>query len=186
MLGAVVTEGTGTRAQLEFATVAGKTGTSSSWRDAWFMGFTGKLVTGIWVGNDDFTAMGNATGGVIVAPAWKTFMTAALSNVSPGEIADLLGLPTHPVQLADRERLRSLGTATEVATGPGAVDERVLPEATRAVIERLAGALRKAAAAAAPKTGEKAAAGDKKAELPPAGSLPAKVAQSRQPSSAGL
>ena len=60
MMQAVVTEGTGKRAQLDFTTVVGKTGTSSSYRDAWFVGFTGALVTGVWVGYDDFRPMGTA------------------------------------------------------------------------------------------------------------------------------
>ena len=59
----VVTAGTGGRARLEFTHVAGKTGTSSSYRDAWFMGFTGKYVTGVWFGNDSYRPMGRVTGG---------------------------------------------------------------------------------------------------------------------------
>ena len=60
------------RAQLDFTYSAGKTGTSSSYRDAWFVGFTGALVTGVWVGHDDFRPMsnGSVTGGSLPAPAW--------------------------------------------------------------------------------------------------------------------
>ena len=54
MLAGVVDNGTGKAAQLEFTQAVGKTGTSSSYRDAWFMGYTGKHVTGVWVGRDDF------------------------------------------------------------------------------------------------------------------------------------
>ena len=57
MMQAVVNEGTGQRATLDFTHAAGKTGTSSSYRDAWFVGFTGALVTGVWVGHDDFRPM---------------------------------------------------------------------------------------------------------------------------------
>ena len=57
MMQAVVTEGTGRRAILDFTHAVGKTGTSSGWRDAWFVGFTGALVTGVWVGHDDFRPM---------------------------------------------------------------------------------------------------------------------------------
>ena len=69
MMHAVVMEGTGRRAILDFTHSAGKTGTSSSWRDAWFVGFTGALVAGVWVGHDDFRPMwlnGNGvTGGTL-------------------------------------------------------------------------------------------------------------------------
>ena len=57
MMQAVVQEGTGRRAILDFTYSAGKTGTSTSYRDAWFVGFTGALVTGVWVGYDDFRPM---------------------------------------------------------------------------------------------------------------------------------
>ncbi len=50
MMQAVVTEGTARKAMLDFTHSAGKTGTSSSYRDAWFVGFTGALVTGVWIG----------------------------------------------------------------------------------------------------------------------------------------
>ena len=57
MMQAVVPDGTGKRAALDFTHAVGKTGTSSSYRDAWFVGFTGALVTGVWVGYDDFRPM---------------------------------------------------------------------------------------------------------------------------------
>ncbi len=65
MMHQVVMEGTGRRAQLDFTYTAGKTGTSSSYRDAWFVGFTGQYVTGVWIGNDDYRPMNNVTGGTI-------------------------------------------------------------------------------------------------------------------------
>ena len=70
MMQAVVLEGTAKRAQLDFTYSAGKTGTSSSYRDAWFIGFTGAMVTGVWVGHDDFRPMhynGGVTGGSLPA-----------------------------------------------------------------------------------------------------------------------
>ncbi len=69
MMQLVVTEGTGKRAALDFTHAAGKTGTSSSYRDAWFMGFTG-IVTGVWLGNDDYPDMTTITGGSLPAMAW--------------------------------------------------------------------------------------------------------------------
>src|SRR5665811_10994 len=57
MLRTVVSAGTGRRSQLDYTNNVGKTGTSSAYRDAWFMGFTGQYVTGVWLGNDDFTPL---------------------------------------------------------------------------------------------------------------------------------
>ncbi|PIQ23823.1 penicillin-binding protein [bacterium (Candidatus Blackallbacteria) CG17_big_fil_post_rev_8_21_14_2_50_48_46] len=77
---AVVTGGTATAAYIPGYQVAGKTGTTSSHRDAWFMGYTPQLVTSIWVGNDTPTRMYGATGGVFCAPIWKDFMVEALKS----------------------------------------------------------------------------------------------------------
>ena len=60
---------------------AGKTGTTQSSRDAWFIGYTSNLTTGVWFGNDDGKPTANITGGSLPAQAWKTFMTAAHEGV---------------------------------------------------------------------------------------------------------
>src|SRR4029079_15360762 len=83
MMLAVVTNGTAAKAQLDFATVVGKTGTSSSYRDAWFVGFTGALVTGVWVGYDDFRPMPGITGGRPPTPAWHRYMYGASNDHAP-------------------------------------------------------------------------------------------------------
>jgi 1A family penicillin-binding protein len=72
----VVTEGTGKAARLDRRT-AGKTGTTQDYRDAWFVGFTTELVTGVWVGNDDNSPMDGVTGGDIPARIWHDFMVEA-------------------------------------------------------------------------------------------------------------
>lgn len=77
MLYNVVTSGTGAAARLPQQEAAGKTGTSQDYRDAWFVGFTPHLVTGVWVGNDDNTPMRAVTGGRIPAQLWKEVMLAA-------------------------------------------------------------------------------------------------------------
>ena len=76
MMTGVVTYGTGKRAVLD-RPVAGKTGTSSDYRDAWFLGFTGNYVTGVWVGNDDNKPMKKVTGGSLPAALWHDFMAEA-------------------------------------------------------------------------------------------------------------
>ncbi len=77
----VIERGTATRAQIG-RQAAGKTGTTSSERDVWFVGYTPQLATAIWVGNDDYRPLYyGATGGGTVAPIWRDFMKQALSGV---------------------------------------------------------------------------------------------------------
>ena len=71
MMNKVVTEGTGTRAALPDRPVAGKTGTSQSARDAWFLGFSADYVAGVWMGYDDNTPLSDVTGGGLPAEIWK-------------------------------------------------------------------------------------------------------------------
>ncbi len=79
MLMGVVESGTGRGAAIG-RPAAGKTGTTSDYRDAWFVGYTPNLATGVWVGNDNNTAMKKVTGGTLPAPIWRNFMSAALAN----------------------------------------------------------------------------------------------------------
>ena len=77
LLTAAVKQGTGKAARLSDRPAAGKTGTSQSFRDAFFVGFTGNLVAGVWVGNDDGAPMDEVTGGGLPARIWHDFMAAA-------------------------------------------------------------------------------------------------------------
>jgi penicillin-binding protein 1A len=81
MLRAVVTSGTGTRARVAGYDLAGKTGTTSDYRDAWFVGYTGGFVAAVWVGKDDNTPMKKVTGGTVPAEVWRAFMGAALPRL---------------------------------------------------------------------------------------------------------
>jgi penicillin-binding protein 1A len=74
LLTSVVREGTGRAARIN-GPAAGKTGTSQSYRDAWFIGFTSGLVVGVWVGNDDNSPPRSVTGGDIPARIWNEFVT---------------------------------------------------------------------------------------------------------------
>ncbi len=81
VLKGVITRGTGTAARLS-RPAAGKTGTTSSERDIWFVGYVPQLAVAVWVGNDDYTPVGiGATGGGYVAPVWRDFMVRALQGV---------------------------------------------------------------------------------------------------------
>jgi penicillin-binding protein 1A len=76
----VVQDGTGHAAAVPGHEVAGKTGTSSQYRDAWFIGFSPDVITGVWVGNDDSSPMNKVTGGLLPAQIWSGFMRVALQN----------------------------------------------------------------------------------------------------------
>ncbi|HEY2659383.1 MAG TPA: PBP1A family penicillin-binding protein [Caulobacteraceae bacterium] len=76
MMEGVLTHGTGVRAAFG-RPAAGKTGTTQNWRDAWFVGFTPDWVCGVWVGNDDGTAMNHITGGQLPAEIWRQMMLTA-------------------------------------------------------------------------------------------------------------
>jgi penicillin-binding protein 1A len=83
MLRAVVTEGTGKRAQFGSFDIAGKTGTSQDYRDAWFIGYTTHLVAGVWVGNDDNSPTRKVTGGSLPTDVWKDVMAEAHTGLMP-------------------------------------------------------------------------------------------------------
>ncbi|MDX2240471.1 MAG: penicillin-binding protein 1A [Leptolyngbyaceae cyanobacterium bins.302] len=77
----VIERGTATAANIG-RPAAGKTGTTSSERDIWFVGYVPQLSTAVWVGNDDYSPIGyGATGGTYVAPIWRNFMSRALQGV---------------------------------------------------------------------------------------------------------
>jgi penicillin-binding protein 1A len=105
MLEHVVTEGTGRAAALDFTTVVGKTGTSSDYKDAWFIGFTGQYVTGIWYGNDNFTSMNRVTGGSIPTQTWHDYNVAAHTSFN---IPAIPGLPLHPKQVEEQARIAEI------------------------------------------------------------------------------
>ncbi|MBI1212424.1 MAG: PBP1A family penicillin-binding protein [Alphaproteobacteria bacterium] len=80
MLSEAMRTGTGKSAALAGRPTGGKTGTTQDFRDAWFVGYTGQLVTGVWVGNDSAQPMKKVTGGTLPAAIWKNFMQAATAN----------------------------------------------------------------------------------------------------------
>lgn len=117
MLG-VVERGTGKAAAIG-RPVAGKTGTSDDYRDAWFIGFTPDVVTGVWVGNDDNSPMPGMTGGSLPAAIWRGYMKPYMANlpVANFELAYSKPLEEHDFvsynlkNLSDRE-------PTDGPTGP--------------------------------------------------------------------
>jgi penicillin-binding protein 1A len=96
VLYAVVQRGTGRAAALSVPTF-GKTGTTSDYRDALFIGFAGDLVVGVWIGNDDNTPLPGTAGGGLPARIWRSFMAEALGT-TPARPA-----PAVPLYKADQE-----------------------------------------------------------------------------------
>jgi membrane peptidoglycan carboxypeptidase len=86
MMTRVVSAGTATNAYMEKHEVAGKTGTTDSFRDAWFNGYTARYTTAVWVGNDDYSQMWTSFGGDLPARIWKEFMVFAERNNPPSTI----------------------------------------------------------------------------------------------------
>ena len=79
--------GTARKAELPGWPAAGKTGTSQDFRDAWFIGYTGHLVAGVWLGNDDSSPTKKTTGGGLPVEIWSKFMKTAHQGVP------VIGLP---------------------------------------------------------------------------------------------
>jgi penicillin-binding protein 1A len=93
MMTEVMATGTGKAARLDERPSAGKTGTTQDYHDAWFVGFTADLVTGVWVGNDDNSSMSRATGGGLPAHVFHSFMEAAEQGMPVKPLPALAAMP---------------------------------------------------------------------------------------------
>jgi penicillin-binding protein 1A len=89
MMSHVVEEGTARRAQLDGIPAAGKTGTTNSYRDAWFVGYTGNFTMAVWYGNDDYSPTNRMTGGSLPAQTWHDVMVVAHQGAEIKEIAGI-------------------------------------------------------------------------------------------------
>ncbi|MBL0370524.1 penicillin-binding protein [Rhizobium sp. KVB221] len=92
MMAGVITRGTGKKAKLPGWQVAGKSGTTQSFRDALFVGYSANLTTGVWFGNDDGASMKKVTGGGLPAQTWSDFMIAAHKGLAPAPLFGLGGV----------------------------------------------------------------------------------------------
>ena len=86
--------GTAQKAQLPGWPAAGKTGTSQDFRDAWFIGYSGHLVAGVWLGNDDSSPTKKATGGGVPVEIWSRLMKVAHQGVAVASLPGLAGAPS--------------------------------------------------------------------------------------------
>jgi penicillin-binding protein 1A len=142
MMSKVVEEGTAKRAALDGIKAAGKTGTTNAYRDAWFVGFTGNMICGVWFGNDDYTTMHQMTGGSLPAQTWHEIMAYAHQGI---ELKQIPGLGPQTASRAVAEAKKD--GAAEAAPGRPSVltkrgadalirVERLMDDATRALATR--------------------------------------------------
>ena len=125
MMQETLLSGTARKAEIPGWMAAGKTGTSQDFRDAWFIGYTANLVTGVWLGNDDNSPTRKATGGGLPVEVWTRFMRAAHQGVPVAALPNSQagGLFSNLVQAA------SQGTAPVNAPSPASTVGR--PASTR-------------------------------------------------------
>ncbi|WFE75100.1 transglycosylase domain-containing protein [Roseinatronobacter sp. S2] len=114
MMSRVLEDGTGTRARLPDRQAAGKTGTTQSFRDAWFIGFTADYVTGVWMGYDDNSPLTGVTGGGLPAEIWREVMTRVHQGMPARDLPMLE--PQRPVM--DEPADQNFRAAPEPARGP--------------------------------------------------------------------
>ena len=134
MLAQIPEWGTARRAKLTRAQAAGKTGTTQSYRDAWFVGYTGDYSMAVWFGNDDYTTTNDLTGGRLPAMTWARIMEAAHERIdAPAAIPGLDPFVPPPREVDEESDL--------VATGP--IRRGLTPKGTAAlgiIVEAFAGA----------------------------------------------
>ncbi len=120
MMEGVVQRGTGTAVKAVDRPIAGKTGTTNDFREAWFVGFTPDLAAGVYVGYDTPDSLGeDQTGGHVAAPIFRDFMLAALANVPPTDFRIPPGLRLYRVDPATGLPATGNGPAIYEAYKPG-------------------------------------------------------------------
>ena len=117
MLHQVIEAGTARRAQLPGISAAGKTGTTQAYRDAWFIGYTGRYTASVWYGNDDFTSTANLTGGRLPAMTWQAIMELAHRDIQAPLLPGVDEAVRDDVELIARSDAAIEGPATATPLG---------------------------------------------------------------------
>jgi penicillin-binding protein 1A len=132
MMRAAVETGTGRAAQIG-RPLAGKTGTTSSNKDGWFIGFTPELVAGVWMGRDDSKAVPGLAGGQAPARVFAAFMSRALTGVAPTPLNDQVEVAEFGTEPdAEAYGITAGGDpalAGDAAADPGQLDPSLVPGA---------------------------------------------------------
>ena len=127
--------GTARKAELPGWQAAGKTGTSQDWRDAWFVGYTSRAITAVWLGNDDGSPTKKASGGNLPVEVWSRFMSVAHRGLQPQPLPGVWRSPTQdnppdPTPMASLPpRDPGTGRSTIVAQQPSGWDSPPAPAA---------------------------------------------------------
>jgi penicillin-binding protein 1A len=125
MMQETLLSGTARKAEIPGWIAAGKTGTSQDFRDAWFIGYTANLVTGVWLGNDDNSPTKKATGGGLPVEVWTRFMRAAHQGVP------VAGLPTSQGRGLFSNLVQTASQASAPASAPSPPSASGRPAPTR-------------------------------------------------------
>ena len=115
MMEKVVRQGTGKRAQFGGREIAGKTGTTQGAKDAWFIGFTGDYVAGVWMGYDDNTKLKGVTGGGLPADIWRETMQRVHE-----------GVPIKPLPMQEPKQPQQVAQPTEVVPDSNANNRNII------------------------------------------------------------
>ncbi|ESW92309.1 MULTISPECIES: penicillin-binding protein 1A [unclassified Mesorhizobium] len=153
MLAAVPAIGTARRAQLPNIVVAGKTGTTQSYRDAWFVGFTGNYTAAVWLGNDDFTPTRNMTGGTLPAMVWQRLMVYAHQNIDLKPIPGL-DKPFVDEEIAAKAEEAEKKNADQAAADAAAERPAVLSSRTTQTLREMTKVFQTAPVLGSPQTPE--------------------------------
>jgi penicillin-binding protein 1A len=130
MMQETLLSGTARKAELPGWPAAGKTGTSQDFRDAWFVGYTSHLVTGVWLGNDDGSPTHKMTGGGLPVEVWSRVMKTAHHGIPVASLPGLSGAPVAaalpPGNIPGRSQVVEAAARPAQAGGRGGLDDWLL------------------------------------------------------------